>query len=222
MSDIVLEQCSKYYPTNPIFIFQHNVRHCIERSYMYVRNSQKNVSQSNPIFNFHDNVKPVVDESPPIWQHRVPIEGWVFYRRRLVVHTQTEVSCVLLQEFSTGTASPFWLDACGSVQLTWAHVISSFIQTIIQPFPNARRQLPSCIPSWLEANIGRVFDPKESSGHRVSRRLDTVQWPGLEPTACKNMYYYGAKQWLLCHMAQWKRSLITREWWVPSESILSQ
>ena len=104
MSDIVLEQCSKYYPTNPIFIFQHNVRHCIERSYMYVRNSQKNVSQSNPIFNFHDNVKPVVDESPPIWQHRVPIEGWVFYRRRLVtvVHTQTVVSCVLFQEFSTG------------------------------------------------------------------------------------------------------------------------
>ena len=147
MSDIVLEQCSKYYPTNPIFIFQHNVRHCIERSYMYVRNSQKNVSQSNPIFNFHHNVKPVVDESPPIWQHRVPIEGWVFYRRRLVVHTQTVVSCVLFQEFSTGTASPFWLDACGSVQLTWAHVISSFIQTIIQPFPNARRQLPSCIPS---------------------------------------------------------------------------
>jgi len=194
MSDIVLEQCSKYYPTNPIFIFQHNVRHCIQRSYMYVRNSQKNVSQSNPIFNFHDNVKPVVDESPPIWQHRVPIEGWVFYRRRLVVHTQTVVSCVLFQEFSTGTASLFWLDACGSVQLIWAHVISSFIQTIIQPFPNARRQLPSCIPSWLEANIGRVFDPKESSGHRVSRRLDTVQWPGLEPTACKNMYYYGAKQ----------------------------
>lgn len=194
MSDIVLEQCSKYYPTNPIFIFQHNVRHCIERSYMYVRNSQKNVSQSNPIFNFHDNVKPVVDESPPIWQHRVPIEGWVFYRRRLVVHTQTVVSCVLFQEFSTGTASPFWLDACGSVQLIWAHVISSFIQTIIQPFPNARRQLPSCIPSWLEANIGRVFDPKESSGHRVSRRLDTVQWPGLEPTA----------------------------WTFPSESILSQ
>ena len=66
MSDIVLEQCSKYYPTNPIFIFQHNVRHCIERSYMYVRNSQKNVSQSNPIFNFHDNVKPAVDESPPL------------------------------------------------------------------------------------------------------------------------------------------------------------
>ena len=160
MSDIVLEQCSKYYPTNPIFIFQHNVRHCIERSYMYVRNSQKNVSQSNPIFNFHDNVKPVVDESPPIWQHRVPIEGWVFYRRRLVVHTQTVVSCVLFQEFSTGTASLFWLDACGSVQLTWAHVISSFIQTIIQPFPN-RRQLPSCIPSWLEANIGRVFDRRQ-------------------------------------------------------------
>jgi len=222
MSDIVLEQCSKYYPTNPIFIFQHNVRHCIERSYMYVRNSQKNVSQSNPIFNFHDNVKPVVDESPPIWQHRVPIEGWVFYRRRLVVHTQTVVSCVLFQEFSTGTASLFWLDACGSVQLIWAHVISSFIQTIIQPFPNARRQLPSCIPSWLEANIGRVFDPKESSGHRVSRRLDTVQWPGLEPTACKNMYYYGAKQWLLCHVAQWKWSLITRERTFPSESILSQ
>ena len=66
MSDIVLEQCSKYYPTNPIFIFQHNVRHCIERSYMYVRNSQKNVSQSNPIFNIHDNVKPVVDESLPL------------------------------------------------------------------------------------------------------------------------------------------------------------
>ena len=66
MSDIVLEQCSKYYPTNPIFIFQHNVRHCIERSYMYVRNSQKNVSQSNPIFNFHDNVKPAIDESPPL------------------------------------------------------------------------------------------------------------------------------------------------------------
>ena len=57
-----------------------------------------------------------------------------------------------------------WMPVPGSVQLIWAHVISSFIQTIIQPFPNARRQLPSCIPSWLEANIGRVFDPKESSG----------------------------------------------------------
>ena len=165
MSDIVLEQCSKYYPTNPIFIFQHNVRHCIERSYMYVRNSQKNVSQSNPIFNFHDNVKPVVDESPPIWQHRVPIEGWVFYRRRLVVHTQTVVSCVLFRSFLPGPLLFFdWMPVPGSVQLIWAHVISSFIQTIIQPFPNARRQLPSCIPSWLEANIGRVFDPKESSG----------------------------------------------------------
>ena len=222
MSDIVLEQCSKYYPTNPIFIFQHNVRHCIERSYMYVRNSQKNVSQSNPIFNFHDNVKPVVDESPPIWQHRVPIEGWVFYRRRLVVHTQTEVSCVLFQEFSTGTLLLFdWMPVVVYNWLELITVILSFIQTIIQPFPNARRQLPSCIPSWLEANIGRVFDPKESSGHRVSRRLDTVQWPGLEPTACKNMYYYGAKQCLLCHMAQWKRSLRTRERIFPSESILS-
>ena len=150
MSDIVLEQCSKYYPTNPIFIFQHNVRHCIERSYMYVRNSQKNVSQSNPIFNFHHNVKPVVDESPPIWQHRVPIEGWVFYRRRLVVHTQTVVSCVLFRSFLPGPLLFFdWMPVPGSVQLIWAHVISSFIQTIIQPFPNARRQLPSCIPSWL-------------------------------------------------------------------------
>ena len=100
-----------------------------------------------------------------LWQHRVPIEGWVFYRRRLVVHTQTEVSCVLFQEFSTGTASPFWLDACGSVQLTWAHVISSFIQTIIQPFPNARKPLPGGKHRegvWPQA--------------MVSRRLDTVEW----------------------------------------------
>ena len=114
--------------------------------------------------------------------------GW-WYTLRQWCHVYCSRSFLPLR-----TASLFWLDACGSVQLIWAHVISSFIQTIIQPFPNARRQLPSCIPSWLEANIGRVFDPKESSGHRVSRRLDTVQWPGLEPTA----------------------------WTFPSESILSQ
>ena len=137
------------------------------------------------------------------------------------------------------------------VQLTWAHVISSFIQTIIQPFPNARRQLSGGKHRegvWPQA--------------MVSRRLDTVEWsqgellgvgrydcPGarniiglycrpicrpnvsrpimpigaqksnfrlvicltntrLEPTACKNMYYYGAKLRPLCHMAQWKQSLI--------------
>ena len=63
MSDIVLKECSEYYPTNPIFIFHHNVRHCIRRSYMYVSNSWKNVRKSNPIFFCHDNVKHLVDES---------------------------------------------------------------------------------------------------------------------------------------------------------------
>ena len=149
MSDIVLEQCSKYYPTNPIFIFQHNVRHCIQRSYMSVSNSQKNVSQSNPIFNFHDNVKSVVDESPPIMATQSPNGRMsVLQAEASGTHSDRGVMCIVPGVFYRD-ASPFWLDACGSVQLTWAHVISSFIQTIIQPFPNARRQLPSCIPSWL-------------------------------------------------------------------------
>ena len=72
--------------------------------------------------------------------------------------------CVLFQEFSTGTLLLFdWMPVVVYNWLELITVILSFIQTIIQPFPN-RRQLPSCIPSWLEANIGRVFDPKESSG----------------------------------------------------------
>ena len=124
MSDIVLEQCSKYYPTNPIFIFQHNVRHCIERSYMYVRNSQKNVSQSNPIFNFHDNVKPVVDESPPL------VMATQSPNRRMSVlpaeasgtHSDGGVMCIVPGVFYRDRFSfKFWLDACGSVQWTWAH-----------------------------------------------------------------------------------------------------
>jgi hypothetical protein len=59
MSDIVLEECSEYYPTNPIFIGNPG---------------------ANPIFICHDNVKHVVDETHEIWEHRVTIQFSVFYK----------------------------------------------------------------------------------------------------------------------------------------------
>jgi hypothetical protein len=181
-----------------------------------------------------------------LWQHRVPIEGWVFYRRRLVVHTQTEVSCVLFQEFSTGTASPFWLDACGSVQFYWHPIVDQLYDTV--PTLGRRIRLPclakGSVPWWSALTIDPRKDPATRTESLVRTRLPprtsvgqrniiglycrpicrpNVSRPimpigaqksnfrlvicltntGLEPTACKNLYYYGAKQLPPCHTAHW-------------------